>query len=180
MQYACWVFRVFLGGMQGVVAPGDQDRAKFVAVIAFVGDQHRCRRQRIEHQLGALVVVHLAFSEQQDQWAIRWHRNGFGCFGPGDHAHAGGGSDVRMTIELPKGQPLQQNKVLGGAPGIGEITSRNPIDEGQRRQQTGAAVDADEFEPLALNPAAVEVGEEVLPRRGACGSSTFVLPSSTI
>ncbi len=35
--------------------------------------------------------------------------------------------EVRMTIDLPKGQPIRRNSVLGGAPGAGEITSPKPI-----------------------------------------------------
>jgi len=54
--------------MQGVVPREIKAGGpKFVAVIAFVGDQHRCRWQRIKHQLGAFVIVHLAFGEQKDQ-----------------------------------------------------------------------------------------------------------------
>jgi hypothetical protein len=34
---------------------------------------------------------------------------------------------VRETIRLPKGQPVRTNKSLGGAPGVGEITSSKPI-----------------------------------------------------
>lgn len=34
---------------------------------------------------------------------------------------------VRETIRLPKGQPVRPNKVLGGAPGVGEITSPSRI-----------------------------------------------------
>lgn len=35
--------------------------------------------------------------------------------------------DVRMTIQLPAGQPLRSNKVLGGARGVGEITSSKAL-----------------------------------------------------
>lgn len=31
--------------------------------------------------------------------------------------------EVRMKIELPEGQPVRRNKAVGGAPGVGEITS---------------------------------------------------------
>ncbi|MDI6755835.1 MAG: hypothetical protein QME78_15745 [Thermodesulfobacteriota bacterium] len=34
---------------------------------------------------------------------------------------------VRETIRLPKGQPVRTNKSLGGAPGVGEITSPKQI-----------------------------------------------------
>lgn len=40
-------------------------------------------------------------------------------------------------------------------------------DRGEGRQQAGAAIDADHVEPLAGEPAAVEVGEERLPFGGA-------------
>ena len=35
--------------------------------------------------------------------------------------------DMRMTIELPKSHPVRRNKVLGGRPGTGEITSPKAI-----------------------------------------------------
>jgi hypothetical protein len=31
--------------------------------------------------------------------------------------------DVRMTVTLPKGTKVRRNRALGGAPGVGEITS---------------------------------------------------------
>ncbi len=31
--------------------------------------------------------------------------------------------EARITIELPKGHPVRHNKVVGGKPGVGEITS---------------------------------------------------------
>lgn len=41
---------------------------------------------------------------------------------------------VRMTIELPARQPVRRNKVLGGAPGVGEITSPKPVPPGAIRR----------------------------------------------
>lgn len=35
--------------------------------------------------------------------------------------------NVRETIQLPKGFPVRHNKVVGGAPGVGEITSPRAI-----------------------------------------------------
>lgn len=35
--------------------------------------------------------------------------------------------EVRMKIEVPQGQPVRRNKVLGGAPGVGEMTSPKPV-----------------------------------------------------
>ncbi|MEW8054177.1 MAG: hypothetical protein AB2796_02585 [Candidatus Thiodiazotropha sp.] len=34
---------------------------------------------------------------------------------------------VRETIVLPKGFPVRHNKVVGGAPGVGELTSPKPV-----------------------------------------------------
>ena len=60
------IMHVIRNGLRWRDAPKDYG-PQFVAVIAFVGDQHRCRWQRIKHQLGAFVIVHLAFGEQKDQ-----------------------------------------------------------------------------------------------------------------
>lgn len=38
--------------------------------------------------------------------------------------------EVRMTIQLPAGQPVRSNKVLGGARGVGEVTSSRAIPPG--------------------------------------------------
>lgn len=35
--------------------------------------------------------------------------------------------EARITIQIPKGQPVKKNKVIGGKPGWGEITSTKPI-----------------------------------------------------
>ena len=44
-----------------------QRRAEGIAVIPLVADQHGRRRQGVEHQPGAHVVVHLTFGKQQNQ-----------------------------------------------------------------------------------------------------------------
>ncbi len=35
--------------------------------------------------------------------------------------------DAKETIRIPKGQPLRNNKALGGAPGVGETSSPKPL-----------------------------------------------------
>lgn len=35
--------------------------------------------------------------------------------------------DARMTIRIPEGHPVKKNKVIGGKPGYGEITSTKPL-----------------------------------------------------
>jgi hypothetical protein len=35
--------------------------------------------------------------------------------------------EVRETIRLPKGQPIRPNKVIGGAAGVGEVTSTRRV-----------------------------------------------------
>lgn len=38
--------------------------------------------------------------------------------------------EVRETIRLPKGQPIRPNKVVGGAVGVGELTSSKRVSPG--------------------------------------------------
>lgn len=38
-----------------------------------------------------------------------------------------GHAEVRETIRLPKGQPVKNNKTIGGQPGVGELTSPKPV-----------------------------------------------------
>jgi hypothetical protein len=38
--------------------------------------------------------------------------------------------EVRETIRLPQGQPVKSNKVVGGSPGVGEVTSTKRIPPG--------------------------------------------------
>lgn len=38
--------------------------------------------------------------------------------------------EVRMTIDLPRGHPVRHGKAIGGAPGVGEITSPAPLPPG--------------------------------------------------
>lgn len=42
--------------------------------------------------------------------------------------------EVRETIYLPKGFPVRHNKALGGAPGVGELTSPRAIPPGNIRR----------------------------------------------
>jgi hypothetical protein len=38
--------------------------------------------------------------------------------------------EVRETVRLPKGQPVRQNRVIGGAVGVGEVTSTKRMPQG--------------------------------------------------
>lgn len=44
--------------------------------------------------------------------------------------------ETRLTIEIPAGHPVRRNKVLGGAPGYGEITSPKVLPPGAIKDAT--------------------------------------------
>ena len=56
-----------LGGDARRDALGDQRVAEPIGVVAPVGEQCLCQRQRLLHQRRVFVVAHLAFAEQHHQ-----------------------------------------------------------------------------------------------------------------
>lgn len=60
--------RLFVGGMPGLFALVEERLAKPVAVLSAIGDGGACRRQRLQHQSGALLIIHLPLGQQHDQW----------------------------------------------------------------------------------------------------------------